>query len=539
MHFQIKIKSQVFALLIALYFVFVLNIAFLFKLISIFQGLEHLKIGVVLAIPVLLTVVLNILCVFTTVKYIAKPLIIIWLVLSAIVSYQAFNYGVVFDVNMVTSIFETHKGEVAAFINYAFLGWVLGLGVLPGILVYKTSIVYNNFFKELYSKLLSCIVSLVIIALIFICYYKDIASIARNNPNLRKDIIPTYFTYSLFKYIKYNYLTSSLPYTELGLDAKVARAKPRKNNLLIMVVGETARSKNYQLNGYYKDTNRYTKQHNIISFQNIKACGTSTAISVPCMFSRFSRSDYRHFKAANQDNLLDILKRTGVNLLWLDNDDGCKGVCKNINTVKIKPKNKKWCDGLYCYDEVLLENIQERINKLKNNDAILFLHIIGSHGPTYYRRYPAEHRKYLPECSRSDIQNCTNEALVNTYDNTILYTDYILGKLIDVLKQNETDLNTSLIYISDHGESLGEYGLYLHATPYFMAPEEQTKVPLMMWFSNSFIKQNLIDIQDIKLKAKNNEYAHDNLFDSILGLMNVKTDAYNKDLDIFYNNSRS
>ncbi len=526
------IKRSYFSLLIAIYFGIFLNFTIYYKLFFIIKNLEEVKLGVIVSIPIIFIACLNIIFSVITIKHIEKPLIIIWLMTSSIVSYQMFYYGIVFNSDMFVNIFETNTGEGLSFVNFHILIWFFIFGILPSILISKLTITHKSLIKETCSRSISIIISLAILTTIYLLYYKDIASIARNNKNLRTTIVPTYFTYSFVKYLKNTYFNTLIPYKEIGLDAQLNTNPNRRKNLSLIVIGETARSMNIELNGYLKDTNRYTKPFNIISFKNVKSCATATAISLPCMFSSFPRHEYKYEYAANQDNLIDILKRTNINMMWLDNDDGCKGVCNNIKNIKIQNNNNKWCDGLYCYDGILVEKTKNELAHISHNDTIIFLHLIGSHGPTYYKRYPKDHKIYSPDCPRSDIQNCNNEELVNSYDNTIAYTDFVLSKLIELLKTKNNNWNTSLIYISDHGESLGEYGLYLHGAPYFMAPEEQTKIPMLMWFSDSFAKENKINLDELFNKAENNFYSHDNFFHTILGLASVTTNVYDSNLDI-------
>ncbi|ELO4999954.1 sulfatase-like hydrolase/transferase [Escherichia coli] len=206
------------------------------------------------------------------------------------------------------------------------------------------------------------------------------------------------------------------------------------------------------------------------------------------MFSDMTRGDFSRKAAVSTENVLDILHRTGISVLWKENDGGCKGVCNRLPVVSMNAVgNKKLCNGRTCYDGVLLDNVDENITPLTGNDKMIVFHMIGSHGPTYFERYSEEHRFFVPDCPRSDIENCTNEELVNTYDNTIRYTDYVLSEMIKKLKEYSDKYRTVLLYVSDHGESLGEYGVYLHGTPYKMAPDQQTQVPLLLWMSPEFI----------------------------------------------------
>uniref|UniRef100_UPI00051BED2E phosphoethanolamine transferase n=1 Tax=Aeromonas finlandensis TaxID=1543375 RepID=UPI00051BED2E len=283
-----------------------------------------------------------------------------------------------------------------------------------------------------------------------------------------------------------------------------------------------------------KETNPFTsKAGGVISFKDVRSCGTATAVSVPCMFSNMGRKEYDDHRARNSEGLLDVLQKTGVSVFWKENDGGCKGVCDRVPNIEIKPKDHpQFCDKNTCYDEVVLQNLEDEVAQMKG-DKLVGFHLIGSHGPTYYKRYPDAHRQFLPDCPRSDIENCTDEELVNTYDNTIRYTDFVIAELIAKLKTYEADYNTALIYLSDHGESLGALGLYLHGTPYKFAPDDQTRVPMQVWMSPGFSQEKGLDMSCLQQKATDTRYSHDNLFSSVLGLWDVKTAVYDQGLDIF------
>ncbi|EPB6698181.1 phosphoethanolamine transferase [Escherichia coli] len=277
--------------------------------------------------------------------------------------------------------------------------------------------------------------SLFVLAGISAIYYKDYASVGRNNPTLNKGIIPANYVYSGLRYIQSTYFTNVKPFKILGEDA-IRKTRGKKTVLMFLVVGETARSQNFSVNGYKRNTNIFTdKQGGIVSFKNFYSCGTATAVSVPCMFSNLERVNFNKKEAANRENVLDIIQKTGTSVLWLENDGGCKGVCKRIPTIEIKPSDDhKLCNDKTCYDEVMLKYIDKNITE-NHDDKLIAFHMIGSHGPTYYQRYPVEHRYFQPDCRRSDIENCTKEQLINTYDNTIRYTDYVLSNLIEKLKK--------------------------------------------------------------------------------------------------------
>ncbi|ART81616.1 hypothetical protein CBP31_02360 [Oceanisphaera profunda] len=546
--------------LAACYFFVVLNLALLAKLVGILEGLSDFKVGFMLTIPVFFiacfTIIFSLLTPFRLEKWVLVPFII----LSALLNYVMFHYGTIVDRDMIVNVLETNAGEAKSYLNASALLWFVFTGLLPAVLLLKLSIRRSTVWRELGMKLVSVVLSVLVILLIAVFYYKDYASVGRNNHYLNKMIIPTHFAHSLYKYLDDSYFTTPEPYQTLGEDAALlTQAKTGRKQVMVMMVGETARAANFQLGGYERDTNAFTQaltnahsdaksgantnMPSVTYFQDVTSCGTATAVSVPCMFSHQSRTDFSDTQAANQDNLMDIVARAGIKTVWLENDGGCKGACARTETIAFEPNaTNPVCDGDYCQDQVLLEGLSEQLKNItaasNQTDLIqaerylIVLHMVGSHGPTYYKRYPQEFAHFQPDCQRSDIQNCDARQLNNTYDNTIYYTDYIISQVIKQLQERD-DLDTGLLYVSDHGESLGESGLYLHGMPYALAPKEQTQVPMLTWFSEGFAANKQLDEGCLAARAKENEYSHDNLFDSMLGLLDVSTAIYRPQLDIF------
>lgn len=359
--------------------------------------------------------------------------------------------------------------------------------------------------------------------------YQKVAFFARENRDLRMYINPTYAIYSLEKVVKTTYFAhANEPVRAIANDATRSEDSPRK--VIIMVLGETARAQSFSLNGYPRDTNPLLGKENVVNFPNVEACGTSTAESLPCMFSHLEHNNYSPNDAARFENLLDILNYTGVNVVWLDNNSGSKGVSKRvINEDLSRQIDSQFCTSNNCFDEVLLERLQPLLTSTAR-DSFIVLHTKGSHGPSYYKQTPPEFKVFLPECAQANVQDCSQPEVVNAYDNTIVYTDYILSRVIEILKAE--DISTAMLYVSDHGESLGENGLYLHGLPYALAPKEQTNVPMIFWASEQFYAEEHIDRNEL-LNTSQGTYTHDNLFHSVLGLFNVNTKIYKRTKDIF------
>ncbi|VFS62712.1 Phosphoethanolamine transferase eptA [Kluyvera cryocrescens] len=326
----------------------------------------------------------------------------------------------------------------------------------------------------------------------------------------------------------------NLPLVKIGEDATqkaVMKNGPRKN-LTILVLGETSRAADFSLGGYDRQTNPLLAKDNVVYFPKTASCGTATAVSVPCMFSNMPRDAYNESLAHHQEGLLDIIQRAGIQVLWNDNDGGCKGACDRVPHQDMTALNLPGqCINGECYDEVLFHDLEKTIDTMQG-DGVIVLHTIGSHGPTYYNRYPPAFRRYTPTCDTSEIQSCSQEQLKNSYDNTILYVDYIVDKAIKLLQSKQDKFTTSLVYLSDHGESLGENGVYLHGLPYSIAPETQKHVPMLLWLSNDYQQRYGVNYDCLQKHATQNSYSQDNLFSTMLGLTGVETREYRATDDI-------
>ncbi|MDM5075389.1 phosphoethanolamine transferase [Aeromonas media] len=524
-------------LLLVLLFALVFNWPIFLHFYRILTALEHVKAGFALSIPLVLIAALNAVFLPFTFRYLLKPFFILLIMTASLVSYAMLKYGIIFDVGMVQNILETNSGEATSYLNASVVLWFLLTAVLPVLGLLWIKVEYPTpWYKGLGLRLGSIALSLLFLVGVAALYYQDYASVGRNNHSIVKEIVPSNYVRGLYRYARDILFATPVPYEPIGTDARVV-AKSDKPTLMFLVVGETARSQNYSLNGYQKETNGFTmKEPDLVSFRDVRSCGTATAVSVPCMFSNLTRRDYDETLAKSRDGLLDVLQHAGVSVLWKENDGGCKGVCNHVPTLEIEPKTfPEYCEGDSCYDEVLLQGLDQQIAGMKGKQGskLVAFHLMGSHGPTYYRRYPAADRVFLPDCPRSDIENCSNEELVNTYDNTIRYTDKVLSQLIDKLKTLESQYNVGLVYLSDHGESLGAMGLYLHGTPYKFAPDDQTRVPLLTWFSPQLQRDRQLDQDCLRQEAGSKRFSHDNLFHSMLGIMDVQTQAYDGKLDLF------
>ena len=533
-----KFSQAKLILLSAVLFASFYNFSF-FKNVLNTYSMEGMNFVYICSITILLVSFLVLLFTLLSSKYTTKPILIIAFLVSSFTAYFMDTYHVVIDDSMIRNSMQTNLSESSDLFSLKLVIYVVLLGLLPSYLIYKTKIDYKSFKNEVFSKIKTIILSLILIIIIVFSFSKFYTSFFREHKPLRYHVNPIYWIYSIGKYINTTFNSGPIIVKTIGDDAKIKEEvkhdEVEKTELIIMVVGEAARANRFSLNGYEKETNPLLKKEEIINFSNMYSCGTSTAESVPCMFSIFDKADYDYKKGISTENVLDVLKHTKyVNVLWRDNNSDSKGNALRVDFEDFRTsKTNTICeeDG-ECRDEGMLVGLDEYIKKHKGEDILIVLHQMGNHGPAYYKRYPKEFEKFTPICKSNQLEECTQEEVSNAYDNAILYTDYFLSKVINFLKPYSNDYETAMVYMSDHGESLGENGIYLHGLPYFMAPDEQKHIGALMWFDGD-IKN---EIDTVKLNTyKNNSFSQDNLFHTLLGLFEVETQVYKKEMDILYN----
>lgn len=514
----------------AVYVALVCNLPFLLRATSAITQTPDYNLVFLLSVPVFLISLIVIVNSVMGIGKALKPVLILNILLSAFLLYATASYGIIFDYSMIQNGVESDSAEAFSYINIYAILFVI-IGGLPALVIFYAKTKTLSWGQSLKSRFGLITLHTLLIILIASFFYANYASVGRNNRELLGYVTPYKFLDASIKYVHRHYFLTPLPFKILDNEPTMSIAHDNAN-VTILVVGETARAQNFSLNGYKHDTNRYTKNSGIVSFSEVTSCGTATAVSLPCMFSRLDRKTYDNRKANSQQNLLDIAKAAGMDVLWVDNNNGsCKGVCARVKYIDINTsKSNPLCDGKYCLDEALLSPLQDKLNNLTAKNTLIVLHMMGSHGPTYYRRYPQDKKLFLPDCQHSDIQNCNEQEIINTYDNTIAYTDFVLNEIIARLEKLESvsTAKTSMLYISDHGESLGEKGMYLHGLPYAFAPEEQTHVPMLFWQ-----KKRLVGHSNHCLAAVSGEsISHDNLFDIVLGVTSVSSNQYIESRDI-------
>ncbi|KHA75366.1 membrane protein [Pseudomonas chlororaphis] len=487
------------------------------------------------AFAVMILAAFNIVLTFLAFRPLLKPLLILIFLVSAGVAYFMGQYGVMIDAGMFRNFAETNATEVRDLLSLKLFAYILLLGVLPSFLLWKLPINYRRWHRELLSKVVVSVASAAVIGGVALANYQGLSSMFRNHHEIRLMLVPSNYIGASAGYLREQVVSAQQPFIKIGEDAQRnpdVKLQSRKS-LTVLVVGESARAENFGILGYDRDTTpKLDKEAGLIAFTDVHSCGTETAVSVPCMFSNMGRKDYDASKAKNEEGLLDVLKRAGIDVIWRDNQSGCKGTCDRVTLQDVSNlKDPALCANSECRDEILLQGLQSFIDHL-DKDTVLVLHQMGSHGPEYFKRYPKEYEHFTPVCESNALNNCSRESIVNGYDNTLVYTDHVLSSLIDVLRSNQDKVDTAMLYLSDHGESLGEYNLFLHGTPYMLAPEQQKHVAMLAWFSDNYQKAYSVDTHCLQM-SRDKPLSQDNLFHSMLGLLEVKSKVYQPDLDMF------
>jgi lipid A ethanolaminephosphotransferase len=475
-------------------------------------------------------------------RWLLKPVLSGLLLMTAVGSYFMQSYGIVIDSTMLTNSLQTDWHEVADLFHWRLPLTLAGLAGVPVWWLWRLPLRYP---KGIRGGLTNAIIFIAFIAISIgatALIFQNFAGLMRNHTQLRYLINPLNSVYALGKLASPSAAHASGPARPLGQDAHLgASAVPNaRPPLLILVLGETARSGNFGINGYARNTTPLLQARagggQMVSFDNAWSCGTSTAASLPCMFSSLGRANYSSADA-NSEGLLDVLQHAGLAMLWVDNQAGCKGVCDRVphaSTTGLALPGL--CDGGQCFDAVMLQGLEQRIAELpaqaRAKGVVVVLHQMGGHGPAYSHRSPAEYKKFSPECTSSALQECSQESITNAYDNSIAYTDVFLDSVIQWLQNQSGQWDTAMQYVADHGESLGENNLYLHGLPYAVAPDVQKRVPWITWLSPAFAQHRGIALPCLQHNAKA-AISHDNFFHSVLGLLGVQTGVYRPALDLY------
>jgi lipid A ethanolaminephosphotransferase len=442
------------------------------------------------------------------------------------------EYGVVIDQSMIRNAVETTALEATPLLSGAYFRHVLLYGVLPAIVTFAVPLKPLGWRTEVLTRLGTAAIGVALFAATFYVNYAAVIFFGRENDGLRLQINPAYPLWAAATFGMSG--NDVAPEARRPLDVRLAPApaSQRKPALVVLVMGETARADRFSLNGYERDTNRYTRARDVVNFPRVVSCGTSTAESVPCIFSGLGQEKFSHAAAMASESLVSAMQRLGVATFWRDNSTGCKDVCDEQHfEQRANWTDPDLCDATGCFDELLLEDLDALLAD-REHDHLIVLHQRGSHGPAYNTDVPQWAKEFFPECNLPNLRNCDRLSVNNSYDNTILYTDYFVSRVIDELARRSAEFDTAMLYVSDHGESLGENGLYLHGFPYSMAPREQIEVPMLFWASPGFYAERAkVDPQCLRRSAEH-DTSHDAIFHTLLPVFGVESPQYDERLDL-------
>lgn len=519
-----------FALISALGMTLLLNGPFLSSIQAKVPGQFKLQLCLILLL-FLLNFLLTVLVSFRAIQ---KPVMLLLFAAGAVSYYFITSFGIVIDTSMLQNAMETDAAEARGLLSITML-WTISTVMLFPLLCSSLIKVRVMPLRQFLLHWLLCLV-LIFAALFSLAAsaYTELAPFFRNFRDVKHLALPVSPVSAAVSFSG-SWLNSRFPeqFIQLGTDAmQPVAAKTAKPRLVVLVLGETARADHFQLNGYNRATNPALSALPLYSFRDVSSCGTATAHSVPCMFSGMGRDKYVESVAKNSSNVLDILKRSGIAVSWFDNNSGCKTVCDRVpSEFLFNDSTNPLCEDGQCQDEILLQALQAQLTKQYSSDRLIVLHQLGSHGPEYFKRSSASQKHFLPECTNKQLQLCQQAEIINAYDNSIVATDELLSRIIRTL-QDEQGYQTAMLYLSDHGESLGENGVYLHGLPYWMAPDAQTKVPMLWWMSDAYASTQQLKAECMAQRTTQ-KLSHDHLFHSLLGIFQISSQIHQQNLDLF------
>jgi lipid A ethanolaminephosphotransferase len=489
--------------------------------------------GFLLALGVALTALHVLILGLVAHRRLLKPVLVGLTVLTALGSFYIQRYGVYLDPGMLRNVLHTNPAEAGELITGSLVLHLAVYAGLPLLVLWRVRVAPRHWRRALAARaIMLALAALTLVGTVLIVF-QPFASMMRNHKEARYLITPANLLYSTAASLAADARGAAQPREPIGLDARrgptwAQRTRPL---VVVLVVGETARAANWGLNGYGRQTTPELAALPVLNFPQVTSCGTNTEVSVPCLFAPVGRRAYDENRIRGQESLLHLLARTGVDVHWRDNQSGCKGVCDGLPNDNVSALQAPGlCRQGHCLDEGLLVDIDERLARASGMQ-VWVMHQLGNHGPAYSRRYPGGFARFQPACEKEELGQCTREEIVNAYDNALLYTDHLLASLIAKLNARAVQVDTVMLYVSDHGESLGENGLYLHGIPYAIAPEVQTRVPMVMWWSNGAASSLGLDTACLRGRAAR-PASPDNLFHTVLGLVDVQTELYQPDSDL-------
>lgn len=482
-------------------------------------GIEHLDVSSMSAVVTLLTLFILVVAItaflFGLISLISqrliKPLFMVIAIANAIAVYFMVTYRVVLDKTMMGNAFNTNTAEAGALFHPWILVYLLFLGVLPCWLLTKIALRRTGFLRRL---LFPVAVSLVTLCWVYGASHSWLW-IDKYAKLIGGMVMPWSYVVNGARHLE----SQVAPPVRQHLPAATFQSNEKK--VVFLMIGESARSHNFELFGYGRANNPEMTKAGVTVMKNTRSCATYTTASLECILAYEDPGSRPKWEP-----LTSYLQREGVEVTWRTNNSGDPPM--QVHLYERLAELKAECTGDECdQDGGLLRGIEQRINESTQQRILVVIHMGGSHGPAYNTRYPARFEKFKPVCQSVQLHQCSSEELINAYDNTILYTDHVVGQAIDILKRLK-GYSSSLLYVSDHGESLGEYNLYLHGTPWSIAPDFQKEIPMVLWDSTINANQN-----GVPVVISEGEFSQANVFHSVMGAFGMRSEIYNPKLDLF------
>ena len=461
---------------------------------------------------------------------------------AAISSHFVQALGAAMDPDMLRNAMRTQWTEARELFTPSLLVHVLVQAVPAWWLLSQARIAprQGGWWRALSRRLAWWGAALVAFLVLLFSVYQPLSSLMRNHKALRYQLVPAAPLWSAPRSLFNEAKEARRVREPIGQDAQpgASWAQAQRPRVLVLVVGETVRAANWgthtTLDGTVRNTAPLTEANaELVRFPVVTTCGTHTESSLPCMFAPVGRRDYDEDRIRRQHSLLHVLQRAGVTVRWRDNQSGCKGVCDGLGQEMVGDLNvdPALCSKGTCLDDALLHGLEKDLAQAQGTQ-IWVLHMLGNHGPAYYRRVPSGATPFQPYCGQDDLGRCSRQEIVNAYDNALRHTDGLLDRLWRTLRAAD-GVDTAMLFIPDHGESLGERGIYLHGLPYAVAPREQTEVPMLLGLSPGFAQARGWSLDCVKaLPAQTPAPQHDHLFHTLLTLLDVRTALHDPAWDL-------
>ena len=438
-------------------------------------------------------------------RIVGRIVLAILSIINATATYFVLTYGVFIDATTIENVFNTRYSEASGFFSWGLWLFIIVFGLLPALFCLFQPVVMGKVKKlGIY-----CGCSLAIILVIGLLNIKQTLFLSQHDTELGGLLQP-------WSYIANTYRIINFSMNEQAEEIKLPDGKITDDEkaVVVLVIGESARKANFQLYGYKRDTNPLlSKQKDLKVFQ-ANSCATYTTAGCEAILEPKDCGDLYEL-------LPNYAFRMGADVSWRTSNWGEPPI--HVDEYLTDPELATIFGVSNAYDDILFRGLRERIESSAKNKVLIVLHTSISHGPQYASKYPKELEIYKPVAKNVEEGQKNVGMLINAYDNTILYTDFLLDGLINTLRAM-TDWKSCMIFISDHGESLGENEIFMHGLPMQLAPKEQYEIPFLVWTSEDF-RAYRSDLPEVLEQHY--------IFHSVLNLLSIQSPAYDEDFDIF------